>query len=727
MRGLLVRLQSGVDLASLFERWWLKDLCLLSYSRATFDAEFARLESAIAETVKTGRNADALLDPLLEPYRQVERKLRLARIAGVSLILSTVFVSWIALLIDPHMRSFGFWVKLVLNAGLTFGAATVVREIVSQLEDHFFSVGQAPLKLAAKLVQNNAPCSPALRREIATMVVKFALPSLWAAALLRKIEYWEPVVDRVVLELLRSSDARTAVRAIRLARALHLLEPKVVSALTNLFRSDANLLVRCAAAETIGDYASRHLRARDALAGGLSDRQWMIRKYSLAGLGATMLRDRALINRVLKALHDEDERVARAAARTLALATPSDPQVLGSLLEQLRDEHDTIRRRAGHALALISRSHPAVLRDLVKTAADRDPRARRSALLTLGECVDGGAVATHAVAERLIDIDHDVREAAREALRRLAHRDSIALAVLDRMLVSAPRPLKYAIVESLDALAECDLRAVTTAGRLLDDEDWRIRSAALELISRHGADLRLELPSLFCRALRDEHPKVRETAARAISAHRLVDDIHLATEPLLDDPDAEIRRIATKVLGEIALWTPTSELLLTLIGCHSDEDWQIRESALDTFRKLGRSEQSTVALAMALDSHVSRLREAAARLAGRLQLNDDRLAKRLSVMVQCDHDPNVRRAALAGLCQMQRPQDALSQALLAALQDPDPSVRADAISLAGSAQFRDRKIKRLLKQIARSDEIAGLNQRAAELLSAKPSQIHRQK
>lgn len=349
MKGVLGRLQSRVDLASLFERWWLKDLCLLSYSRATFDAEFARLESAIAETVKTGRNADALLDPLLEPYRQVERKLRLARGAGTSIILGAVTIAWVALLSDPQTRSFGFWFKLALNAGLTIGAASVIREIVSEIEDRFYRAGHAPLRLAAALVAGNAPCSSAFRRELAAIVVKFGLSSLWAAALLRKIEYWEPAVDRFVLESLRSDDVRSVVKAIRLTRELHLLEPKILSDLAGLFQSEKNLLVRCSAAEALGDYSDRHLQVKDALAGELDNPQWMIRKYALRGLGAASLRDRSLIHRVLQSLRDDDERVANEAARTLALAAPSDPQVTGALFGQLRKEHESVRRRARSA------------------------------------------------------------------------------------------------------------------------------------------------------------------------------------------------------------------------------------------------------------------------------------------------------------------------------------------------------------------------------------------
>lgn len=359
-----------------------------------------------------------------------------------------------------------------------------------------------------------------------------------------------------------------------------------------------------------------------------------------------------------------------------------------------------------------------MVRELIALAADKHPRVRQAALEAIGEGAGADAATIRADAERLIDVDMDVRETAKRVLRRLACRGGISLAVLDRMLASASRPQKYAIVEILDTLAESNPKVVTTIRRLTEDEDWRIRAAAFELIARRGACSLRGLASLFCGALRDEHSNVRQTAARAIATLHLADEIHTAMEPLLDDPDAEIRRLAVSALGEIALCSPGMELLLTLAGCYADEDWQVREAALDTFRKLGRSAESLSALVTALDHRNRFLRDAAARLAGRLEWTDEAMKGRLKALLISDADPRTRQASFASLCKLTGDGERVPL-VIQALKDHDALVRGEALSWLRLNPVKDRKLRRLIRRIAKEDHREELKIKAAELLAVK--------
>jgi len=164
----------------------------------------------------------------------------------------------------------------------------------------------------------------------------------------------------------------------------------------------------------------------------------------------------------------------------------------------------------------------------------------------------------------------------------------------------ADEEVRYRAALELDALAEQE-RAVLLA--LLDDESWRVRSAAVERLAA-PADPAAALPALLA-ALDGAHTAGGRDAAAAALV-RIGPPALPAVMERLGSPDVAVRLAALAVLGDVGVRRTAPALTARL----ADPDPNVRVAAAEALGKVGGPEAAGALLA-ALDSDDRTLQGAA--------------------------------------------------------------------------------------------------------------------
>ena len=217
-----------------------------------------------------------------------------------------------------------------------------------------------------------------------------------------------------------------------------------------------------------------------------------------------------------------------------------------------------------------------------------------------------------------------------------------------------------AYARRLEAVVAGHRGEAAVAERLLDDEDARVRAAALGALARCGA---LQAEQVR-RALGDEAAMVRCRAAELAPP-----EVELVG--LLSDPDASVVEVAAAALGERDRDPGPVGELCRVAGSHDDP--LCRESAVAA---LG-------AIAAGLDAAEDAPQDTAADPEpGPDAPHEAARGMALEVLLAAmDDRPQIRRRALLGLYQFD--DDRAADAVRAALEDRDRQVRAVAGELLG--------------------------------------------
>lgn len=198
--------------------------------------------------------------------------------------------------------------------------------------------------------------------------------------------------------------------------------------------------------------------------------------------------------------------------------------------------------------------HAYLVEPLLQSLAfDTDPYVRRMAAGTLGDFRDQLRVQTALKQAQANDESEAVREAAKLALLSDQERDELALATLLDETVPADERLTAVHVmhgwtaHQVPLTAEAS-RAVFDIGR--ESNDAEIRAIAWSTLARQRIHDPAFAGTLLHDLARHGSESVREEAARALEPYLDDPAVRAALEQAENDPSAEVRRAARRVLGQ---------------------------------------------------------------------------------------------------------------------------------------------------------------------------------
>jgi HEAT repeat protein/MFS family permease len=422
-------------------------------------------------------------------------------------------------------------------------------------------------------------------------------------------------------------------------------------------------------------------------------------------------RDRVAHSTLIDGARDPQPGVRRLALEILARF----PQAGGEAVvrERLEDEDAGVRLAALHA---VGRSRaPEVLPIALRLLGDHDAHVRAAAANAVVTCSDGGIEVADRLRSLLVDPDAGVRVNTAASLVRIAN-DPEAIAVLE---AAAKAPNFEDRAEAVDALADLRLRA-----------------------------------DLVADALRDEHPAVRRTAARALPTF----GAEAATEPLLaaladDDPgvrdavaDALVNldgKVASRVAEALEDEATEQAALRALVRLPDADDSTLRSYADHERDRACGYHEAWQQFAKHTDPHVQLLveglRHAALRHAEHAVLAlapfGEHRALDLAWPDLTSRDPNQRAnaietvdaladpAVVRRLLAIWEPQPASrptgAEALRPLLRDEDPWIRACAVFSVSA--FGDGRLEQTVRDLAENDEDATVRVSAGRALEGPPS------
>lgn len=320
---------------------------------------------------------------------------------------------------------------------------------------------------------------------------------------------------------------------------------------------------------------------------------------------------------------------------------------------------------------------------LLERAAARDPADLQTARRLLAARLRAGwAFGGRDLASWRLELarDADARDPRLvEAFRALGR--TAVPALLD-VIGGAEPAARAGALDVLGDLGAQHVRAATPALRaVLDDPDPRLRRAAIVLIVSRAGGLAAVL-DVFERGMTDSDPEVRQGAATSVVRHGP------PTPPLavpalvaaLRDPAAAVRRIAARQLAGVDdPRVPVDEVVRLALA--DDLVFASLPDGDEVLAAIGGQDTSGAFLA-ALDDPAPERRRRAVEVVGRwtrTPARRDEVADRLARALLHDADPGVREAAALGLERLGAAGASLGAvrpALLHALGDPDPGVRA---------------------------------------------------
>jgi len=347
-----------------------------------------------------------------------------------------------------------------------------------------------------------------------------------------------------------------------------------------------------------------------------------------------------------------------------------DPNALLRLLDTIDKEHRTLVLRLVDEAATES-----IVPELIRRSTGEDWLVRLYLARTLARF--SSEAARDALTALLADPQKSVRQAALEGLGRM--QIAVDLGVICGLLRDPDLTVQAKAIETIVQIS--DPRAVHHLLDILQDDSEYVRRAAVEVLNQVGTT---DAIKDLLGALRDRDWWVRVRAADAlgsIGGPKVVE----AVLALVKDKDEFIRRCAIEILNTTRGQVGEERTLASLVGALEDEDWWVRERAIDALASIG-DRRAVPAL--------------------------------LQVMERDSKAAPVAIRALAGLGDVQA-----IPSLLAQLRRPDKPIRSEAIrALATLAdEAHAEAIQRALAEVRRAapHEVRDLADQGLQTLTAR--------
>lgn len=448
----------------------------------------------------------------------------------------------------------------------------------------------------------------------------------------------------------------------------------------------------------------------------------------LCGLGASP----ADISKWTKAVGDGDEKSRILAIDALGQAGPDAKGAVSALAKVLADPSAKVRAHAAHALQHIGPPAAEAASALVKAAGDSDPTVRREAVMALYYTRADRKLAIPALSKALEDSDPAVRVAALDALT------SIGDAAVPTLSKALEKPaLRYWSALALGELGEKAKPAVAALTAALKDDQPATRREVLVALARIGPDASEAVPAIIP-LLDDKDEAVAHAAAFALgrmgpaaagaaaalrkgqegSEEELMRTVSTWALAHVEPENKQVRADAIKRLtsalqaenprvqlaalkGLIELEPDPAKLVPILSGVLCQGEEQLVDEAFAAVAAMG--DAATPALIEALKSPEACLRATAllAQLGPKAGVAAPALAAALS-----DPNPEVRREALFALASMGPDAAPALAAITKALDDPEMPVRAIAAYALGSiGEGAQSAVPKLRTELKSSDPV----------------------
>jgi HEAT repeat protein len=544
------------------------------------------------------------------------------------------------------------------------------------------------LVLLVSLGEQAAPAAPALLRVIAERdadrdIHLFLQMSWWNSLIGR--EAHDPSGRRFINSMQLGSTSAVALSVRALESMSEAVQRRAIRELIAMVREpDLDDVRKRGAIIALGEFGPAAAEAIPAFAGVIRARERARRGPSPAevdnGSPATLATEAlgkigsdgnpevaAILGGLLEC---EDDAISSNAAAALQHLGPKAKPAIPALVKGLRSRQQSVRFWSSEALAQIGGPEVlAVKPALVAALDDEDRYVRAHAAEALGGMGPAAAEAVPKIARLLWDFDPDFKVAT--SLGRIGPRAAMAVPPLLAFLDDEPTGGE--IKAALDRIMP-RVEGATIAGSIaaLRSSDPAVRRRMIFELGRlvEGSPRPGEGMVALTRTLDDPDPEVRRMAT-AVLGHlgRRATIAGLALARAARDPDEPVRSLAIPGLVRAGAFP-------VLAGMLKDPSDDVRLRAADALGRLGpRAAKAAPAVIAALEGQGPRTRAAMISALGRIGAND---AAALSVLLASLDDParEIREAAARALREFVGPhRDAVLPALLKAMNDSSWNVQ----------------------------------------------------
>eukprot|EP00929_Paragymnodinium_shiwhaense_P058078 TRINITY_DN29092_c0_g1_i2.p1 TRINITY_DN29092_c0_g1~~TRINITY_DN29092_c0_g1_i2.p1 ORF type:complete len:1696 (-),score=382.06 TRINITY_DN29092_c0_g1_i2:399-5486(-) len=470
----------------------------------------------------------------------------------------------------------------------------------------------------------------------------------------------------------------------------------------------------CSAATSLRGTGKADQAHAEKLAASLKDPNKTVRWSALAAMEKLGNACTAYVENIASLVHDEEPTVRRAVAGVLGRLGPPALPYAAELATLVDDADVLVRMDAAEALGLLGPGAAAQAAVLAGRLTDADPWVRRNAVVALGRL---GAVAAeqHALTVKglLGDYNTTVRQSSVDCLVTIG---APAAAICAEHLEDPDPRMRRCLVEVLGAIG---MAAAAFAGRLcgrLRDSDSFVRQAVIASLKQMGAAAGVAAAEL----LDDPDPVMRGHGLDALGElGGEVGALHAAAiADALEDSDAQVRRKAAQVLGQIdeAGVSHIGKLVTRVANC----DVGAAESCMESIRRLGDAAAPYApTLARRLQDNNATVRRHAAESLGQLGGAAQPYTMDLARQLQDDGDALVRRACAEALGRLGRASAAHAAAIASCLRDVDNQVRAKAAEALGQLGIAAQPFADDLTKLLDDDD-QSVWQSAANALGSMP-------
>jgi HEAT repeat protein len=472
------------------------------------------------------------------------------------------------------------------------------------------------------------------------------------------------------------TDESVTVRIVA-ARSLGQIGPRAVKSVSGLIGllKDADETVRCQAAESLGQVKSENEATVAALTELLQDASAPVKAAAARALGALKKAAAAAVPLLVPLLQDRDEGVRNAAAEAIAQVGALNEAATDSLAEGLSSPDSSVRAQTAEAIGTIGAAAEDVAPALVEAMTDNNDRVRATAVEALGKIGESAAAASvPGLVRALRDRDNWVSALAAEALGQMGDSADGAVPALIRALGHLNAQVRGNAAEALGNLGTTSARARTALEKASRDEDGGVRAQAIRALGAVGRPT-ASSTQLVLEAIQDDDPLVRVAAVAAVGElGESSETIASGLLTLLDDANDQVKVETTRVLPKLA--GPSRAVIEGLCRrlVEDDSSWVQVHAAL-ALGKLGSSASAAGEdLLRAAKTGDLSVREEAMRAIAKIQPPQATEAFIAGLVDACN---DIRIVASAGWMKAPEiPEEAIS-ALVDALRDPEPQVRAN--------------------------------------------------
>lgn len=313
-----------------------------------------------------------------------------------------------------------------------------------------------------------------------------------------------------------------------------------------------------------------------------------------------------------------------------------------------------------------------------------DAAARAQAASRLAALGPKAAPALPQLVDVLLDPDANVRREILHAFRAIGPRAGEAAPTVAILLRHEDADTRMQTLETLRAIGSSDAGVVGPLIYALDDEIPAVRAASASLIAEFGDPADSAIPRLVRVSEKDPSDSVR-TAARAALAHfGPANGLAPRMAAKLRSPDVGVRTATATSLSEMG--NDARRIVPQLRRAMRDPDAGVRFAAAHTIVRVAPDSASVRKALAAMVSDPKEDRIERAKLASDATLSNADLTQAVPALVIQTKSPDLltRKGAVVVLGNLRPLTEPTIQALIAALDDADPDVRAlSAESLGG--------------------------------------------